>query len=451
MAYSAESLSASLPITTIRKARRLPLPGEVLLSVGDKVEPDTPAARISLKPGIPWVVPVARLLGIETGDLPDAMLRGVGDRIKIKEVCARAKKGLYGQKEWESPTDGVIEEISERSGRVVIREEFGKEEPPISFDVAFELGCRPREVRENMLVAIGKEVKRQQILAKKGEMSAFFTKAARAPISGVIADIDDRTGYVTIARPFKEVVVNAYLTGTVVEIIPDRGVIVEVPGVAVTGTFGVGQETHGVLRVLAETPGDPLTPDAITDDMKGAVLVAGSSIASDAFKRALEVGVRGIVAATANYLDLVESLGVKLGVGITGQEEIDLTVILMEGFGRQLEMRTDAFETFKALNGRVVSLNGATQVRAGAIRPEILAAFPEYEGDLADNGYVDEDLAPGQRVRIINDPNFGAFGTIVSLPREAHTIETEARVPVAEVKLDQGETVLVPRKNVEHF
>lgn len=433
----------------IRKVRRLPLPGDVLVEVGMQVEPDEPVARISLKPGIPWVIPVARLLGIEVTDLPDAMLRSVGDSVKVKEVCARAKSGLYGRKEWESPTDGTIEEISARSGRVVIREEFGREEPPVSFDVAFELGCRPREVREHMMVAIGKEVKRQQIVAKKGEMSAFFTKAARAPISGVIADIDDKTGYVTIARPFKEVIVKAYLTGRVVELIPDRGVIVESPGVQVNGTFGVGQETHGVLTMLADKPSDPLTADMIDQTMEGKVLVAGSHVTDEAFSRAVEVGAKGIVGATAHYLDLISSLQVKLGVGITGQEDIDVTVMLTEGFGRGLNMRQQAFDLFKALEGRVVSMNGATQVRAGAIRPEVIAAFPEYDGEIVTDRFLDEDLAVGQPVRVINDPHFGLLGVIASIPVEPVDIETEATVPVAEIKLETGETVMVPRKNLE--
>lgn len=53
------------------------------------------------------------------------------------------------------------------------------------------------------------------------------------------------------------------------------------------------------------------------------------------------------------------------------------------------------------------------------------------------------------RVRLIREPYFGRFATVTSLPPELHKIETEALVRVAEVKLDEGETVLVPRANVE--
>ena len=185
-------------VELIRKVRRLPLPGEVLVNKGDRVLPDTPVARITLRPGIPWVIPASRLLGIEPSELGKAMLKKVGDRVKTQEVIARAEQGLYGRKEIGSPTDGVIEDVSTRSGRITIREEFGKEDPPISFDVAFEIKCKPEELPKHMLRQVGQEVKKGQMMAKKGEAQAFFTKTALAPVSGIISKICTETGRVTI-------------------------------------------------------------------------------------------------------------------------------------------------------------------------------------------------------------------------------------------------------------
>ncbi|MGE5560508.1 MAG: hypothetical protein ACM3XN_05560 [Chloroflexota bacterium] len=448
MAVSSPLSSANPQITRVRKLRRLPLPGEVLVSPGERVTPDTIVAKISLKPGIPWVVPVARLIGVEPADLGSAMLKRVGDRVKMKEVIARAEKGLYGRKEFESPTDGVIEEISTKSGRVTIREEFGKEEPPVQVDVAFELGVRPKDVRNCLLRQIGEEVKKGQIFAKKGDMAAFFTKTAIAPISGIIESVNDQTGFVTIARPFKEVVVKAYIDGQVDEVVANRGAWVSTPAVRLTGIFGLGRETHGELKLVCTRPDEELTADRITPDCAGKIIVGGAFATNDALSKALAVGVKGVITGTASYLNIVNSLGVKLGVGITGQEDVGLTVILMEGFG-VLSMRDEAFNTLRQLEGRHASINGATQIRAGAIRPEVIVAFPDYQGELAEQPVVDEELSIGLRVRIINDPWFGQMGTIVAVPREPRLVENEARVPVVEVKLESGETVTVPRPNVE--
>ena len=46
---------------------------------------------------------------------------------------------------------------------------FGREDPPVTFDVAFQLKCRPEELPQHMLRTVGQEVKKDQMIAKKGE------------------------------------------------------------------------------------------------------------------------------------------------------------------------------------------------------------------------------------------------------------------------------------------
>ncbi|MFO8060343.1 MAG: hypothetical protein R6U70_06800 [Bacillota bacterium] len=443
--------SASYPIRPIIKRRELPLPGDVMVAEGDEVTHDTELAKITLKPGIPWVIPLFRLLGVEPEDTPDTLLVDIGEQVETGQVIARAKAGLYGQKEYEAPTDGILEDVSAKSGRLVIREEFGKEEPPVSFDAAFDLGCRPRELPQHMISKLGQEVKKGSIVAKKGEASAFFTRATRAPISGIVTEINDKTGYITISRPFKEIVVTAFMDGTVTEVIPSYGAVVETTGVLINGVFGVGPQNHGELALMDPDPAANLTPDMIGDELLEKVLVVGGYASNEALERALEVGVNGVICATASYLNLVNSLGVKLGVGITGQEDIDMTVILMEGFG-ELTMRRHAFEALRQLDGMGVSINGRTQIRAGAIRPEIVCPFPGYDGPVYEAEEVDEDIVVGQRVRIVSAPYFGALGEVGGMPSRPEEIETGARVPVARIKLeDEDMEVSIPRKNVEIF
>jgi hypothetical protein len=60
-------------------------------------------------------------------------------------------------------------------------------------------------------------------------------------------------------------------------------------------------------------------------------------------------------------------------------------------------------------------------------------------------------LRVGGRVRIIRVPYFGLQGEIVELPKEPKAIATGALARVALVRLvdSLGETVLVPRANLE--
>lgn len=449
-AYSDFSQSVKDKVRLVRKTRKLPLPGEVLVSVGEAVQPATPVAKIALRPGIPWVIAVAGHLGIPPAELRSRMMKTVGDKVKTLENIAVVDRGLYGRKEYKSPVDGVIEEISELTGRVTIREEFGKEEPPVTVDVASELGCKPQELPGNMLRHVGQEVKKGQMLAKKGEIQAFFTKTSLSPISGIVSEINDRTGKVTISRPFKEVVVSAYISGTVSEVLPGSGCVVETPGTKLNGIFGIGKETHGELRVLTGGPDEVLTPEMIGPDCAGKVIVGGSFASNEALTKALELGVKAVVTGTVNYFNLTKSLGAKLGVGITGQEDINMTVVLMEGFGR-LAMRREVWEVFRALEGLPASVNGATQIRAGAIRPEVIVPLPGYDGPIGEDAVIDEDLRVGMRVRAVCEPHFGMVGTIGEIVREPRAVESEARVPVIVVRVADGRSVAVPRANVEVF
>jgi hypothetical protein len=101
------------------------------------------------------------------------------------------------------------------------------------------------------------------------------------------------------------------------------------------------------------------------------------------------------------------------------------------------------------MSGRACSINGATQVRAGAVRPEIIVPRGDEAAAGSSPGQGDTGLNVGTRIRLIRVPYFGMFATVVALPHEPRKIETGAWTRVLEAKLDAGPTVTVPRANVE--
>jgi len=155
--------------------------------------------------------------------------------------------------------------------------------------------------------------------------------------------------------------------------------------------------------------------------------------------------------------DLIDFLGHDIGVAITGHEDIPITVIVTEGFGR-MTMAHRTFELLQSLSGRMASINGATQIRAGVMRPEIVVpsdrrqpgpAGASASGGAAAGAEVSQGLVPGTRIRIIREPYFGRLAHVVELPPELQVIETEAKVRILRARLDSGEVVTVPRANVE--
>ncbi|MGC8832980.1 MAG: hypothetical protein ACP5R4_02915, partial [Armatimonadota bacterium] len=78
------------PFTTIRKTRRLPLKGTVLVREGEHVEPDTVVARTEL-PGVMQTVKVAAQMGVEPGDVEKLLKVKVGDRVEKDQILAESR------------------------------------------------------------------------------------------------------------------------------------------------------------------------------------------------------------------------------------------------------------------------------------------------------------------------------------------------------------------------
>jgi len=141
--------------------------------------------------------------------------------------------------------------------------------------------------------------------------------------------------------------------------------------------------------------------------------------------------------------------GYDIGVAITGQEPIAFTLVITEGFGT-IQMANRTYKLLESLEGQVASINGATQIRAGVIRPEVIVP---RTGANATTGLIEEvegnTLDIGTPIRVIREPYFGLLGLVSGLPQELVRVESETLVRVLEAKLDDGRTVTVPRANVE--
>ncbi len=368
----AQAYTPGLRVTrhaTLIKERRLPLSGDVLVSVGDQVVRDQEVARTDL-PGNVTSLNLVNRLSITPVELPGYMLKQEGETIEQGEPIAETRPWIKWLKTTiESPITGTIESISTVTGQVLLRE------PP---------------------------------------------------------------------RP---VVVHAYVDGTVVDIHKGQGVDVETSGPYIQGIFGVGGETWGTLKRVCDRPDEDLTP-ASAADAEGSIILAGRQLTLEAIEKARDAGAIGVIGGCIEDSDLRALLGYDLGVAITGAEAIGLTVIVTEGFG-SIAMAARTFEILSENDGQECSISGATQIRAGVQRPEIIfprhtPQEPEHSDDVASIGLVE-----GALLRGIRAPYFGKIGRVVGLPRELHRVESGASVRVLEAEFEDGTRALVPRANIE--
>jgi len=313
--------------------------------------------------------------------------------------------------------------------------------------VFYKLGVLASELPKVMLKKEGDTVKEGELIAVSKSFFGMFKTEYSAELSGVIEMISPVTGMVCIRAHPRPVNLTAYISGEIVEVIPKQGVTIETSAALIQGIFGVGGERHGEIKVIAE-PDEVLKSEVIDSDCASKVLVGGSLVTDEALKKAEGIGVKGIITGGIDRDALTSYIGYEIGVAITGQEDINLTCIITEGFG-QNTMANRTYSLLKELEGRLASINGATQIRAGVIRPEIIVPFTKIIDKPVDvNEKRLDGIYPGTRVRIIRQPYYGAIGTVHSLPVKLHKLDSESYVRVMVVNLDNC-LVTIPRANVE--
>jgi len=354
----------------LHRRRILPIPGEVVVEVGAKVQPHQVVARTFL-PGKVEIVNVASKMGVDQSDVPGAMLKKEGDPVRPGEVIAEAKS-LFG----------------------------------------------------------------------------LLTSRATATLEGTVESVSGVTGQVVLRGPPQPIEVDAYIEGRVLEVVPDQGVVVESSGTLIQGIFGIGGEATGEIAMVSSSPREVLDADSLSADLQGRVVVGGSLVTGAALEKAVQLGIRGVVAGGFDDQDLRRFLGHDLGVAITGHENLGVTLIVTEGFGR-IDMAPRTFRLLKRHQGQRASINGATQIRAGVIRPEVIiplqGAAPESPDRPGEQG-----MDVGSTVRIIRNPWFGKLGRVASLPSEPSRLDSESRARVVSVRVEGlEEPVSVPRANVE--
>ena len=313
--------------------------------------------------------------------------------------------------------------------------------------VVMLLGVEPEDLPRYMTVKVGDKVAEDEVIAAYNAFFGLIKKRVPSPIEGTVESISDITGQVIVRGLPVPVEVEAYIPGKVVDVLPREGAVIETNAAFIQGIFGIGGETHGRIKMAVDSSDEELTADRIKPEDKGALLIGGSLVTLEALRKGVEVGVSCIIGGGVRHKDITTFIGEEIGVAITGQEEVGLSLIITEGFGK-MRMSQRTFDLLKSFDGYMASVNGATQIRAGVMRPEII--IPHEESfEKASSDELAAGMVPGTPVRIIRMPYFGAIGKVVSLPVELQQVDSESYVRVLEVELDDGRVVTVPRANVE--
>ena len=312
-------------------------------------------------------------------------------------------------------------------------------------NIANKLNVDSADVPDCMLYSEGDFVKKGDVIARSKGLFGLFKSEVKSPLDGTIGNVSNVTGQVIISELPLPVEIDSYIPGEVGEIIEKEGVVIKSKGTFIQGIIGIGGEKKGLIKLIEK---DNVKSNDITDEHQNCILILKSSLNLDLYNRAIEIGVNGIVCGGIDYITLTSILGRPLGVAITGMEEVT-TIVVTEGFGNVLKAER-TFSLFIKNQDKFSSINGATQIRAGVLRPEIFIG--SNMDSISDVKNFDEDdlvISLNSQVRIIREPYFGEIGVVVDLPAELEKINTETMSRIAVVEFGNGNRERIPRANLE--
>lgn len=322
----------------------------------------------------------------------------------------------------------VLVRVGQKVGAIDVIAEAPSRREHILLDIRRSLGLdRSKFSRKLIARKVGEKLQEGDLIAEAG---GIFKRVVRAPTDCEIIVVSGSKVLLEVSHP--PVKMLAGITGEVVEVIPDRGAILEANGALLQGVWGNEQINMGLLFVKAESPDDEFTKDDLDITMRGAVVFDGHCSQVDALRMAAELPLRGLI------------LGSMSSHLVSVARQLEFPLILLEGFGR-IPVNNTAYKILTTNAKRDISLNAAMWDRYTGERPEVLISLPAQGGTSPET----DEFQPGQLVRIHSEPYTSLVGELDEVLLEPVVLPNGLRTAAATVRLENNELVTVPLNNLD--
>ena len=332
------------------------------------------------------------------------------------------------------------ERLLPRAGRLIAR----KGQKIAASDVVAEGVLAPRHMLIDIVRGLGipadqadQHIQRQaNETVEQGDILAgpvgIGRRVVRAPYDGKIVVVGNGQVLMDVgSKPFE---LRAGYPGVVVDLVADRGVIIETTGALIQGVWGNGRMDAGLMTVLSEHPADELTAGNLDVSMRGAVILGGYVDNPAVLRAASELQLRGLILSSMRA-DLLPTA-----------YKTTCPVIVVEGFGR-MPMNASAFKLLSTSARREAALIGDLWNPYTGTYPEIVIPLPAQGASMQNT--IATEFAPGQVVRLSRLPHQGSVGAIQEIIPGLSLLESGIRARAAHVRLESGEVIVVALANME--
>jgi len=334
------------------------------------------------------------------------------------------------QRERLLPVRGIVHaRLNQRVSATDVVAEARWSREHVLIDVARKLGLSNAAADRLVRVHMGDEIPANaQIAATKG----MFSREVRTPREGRVVAVGG--GQVLLEVGDVNVQLRAGMPGMVMQIFQDRGVLIQTVGSLIQGVWGNGRIEMGLMISMMDSPEAVLEAGRLDVSLRGSVILGGHCPDADTLRAAAELPVRGLILSSIQP-DILPVAS-----------QMRYPIVVTDGFG-QLPMNTAAYRLLSTNSKRDVTVNAETFDRYSGARPEVIIPLPVTQEPPIPDDIV--SFAAGNQVRLRAMPHRGAIASIVRIHVGLRALPSGLRAPCADVRLEDGQTVLVPLANLE--
>jgi len=291
------------------------------------------------------------------------------------------------------------------------------------------LGLSPQQADAYVQVKAGMDIEKGDVIAGPVGM---MKRVVRSPYSGRVMLTGE--GQLLLRLKSKPFALQAGFEGIVVELIADRGVILQTVGVLAQGIWGNGLVANGMVAAILSKADEELTEGHLDQRAQNAIVIGSYVTTERPLEKAASLPIRGLV------LGGLEATLIPLA------EKMPYPILVLDGFG-PYPMNPYAFPILVTNERREAYLSAQKWDALRGIRPEIIIPLPleDYPAESHDSA----ELIVGSSVRITRTPYCGRIGKVEKLLSGKTILPNGLSVQAAQVRLTDDEVVLSPIANLE--
>ncbi len=218
----------------------------------------------------------------------------------------------------------------------------------ITLHLARELGVAPDTIKRYLTKPIGSHFDAGESVARARK--GLRTVTSDTTEAGKLSEINEIAGTATIIPEAGSQELEALVYGEVANVVDGRGVVIRAGGSRIRGAIALGSDNTGPIKTAVDRNDRELTPDGVTQDLRGMLVLGGMTVGATAIRRLAEIGARGVIVGSITESDVrrlasggggerpAQSFWQSLATNGPLAPDLDqsgFTIFVTEGFGRK--------------------------------------------------------------------------------------------------------------------